>query len=99
MLDQRLVGVGVDPRVDSLVADRVALGVGRIVHRSHCASCLHAQACADLEGRAPLGQTSNHTAAHNLTAVQEPLLGASLGNPPLCRRPGPCTRRQDTGGG
>lgn len=44
MLDQRLVGVGVDPRVETLVADRVPLGVGRIVHRSHCATCLHAQA-------------------------------------------------------
>ena len=43
MLDERLLGVGVDPRVDSLVADRVALGVGRSVHRSHCATCLHAQ--------------------------------------------------------
>lgn len=54
MLDQRLLGVGVDPRVDSLVADRMALSAGRIAHRSHCATCLHAQAPADLAGRAPL---------------------------------------------
>lgn len=38
------LGAGVHPRVDRLSADRVALGVGRIVHRSHCATCLHAQA-------------------------------------------------------
>ena len=48
MLNQRLVGVGVNPRVDRLVADRVPSGVGRIAHRSHCATCLHAQAPADL---------------------------------------------------
>ena len=73
MLDQRLVGVGVNPRVDSLVADRVALGVGRIIHRSHCATCLHAQGCADMAGRAPLGQISNHAAAQTLITIQEPL--------------------------
>jgi len=53
MLDQRLVEVGVDPRVNRLVADRMALGVRRIVHRSHCATCLHAQAPADLRGVRP----------------------------------------------
>ena len=42
--------------------------------------------CADLAGRAPLGQISNHTAAQNLIAVQEPLLGAAPGN--LRRSPG-----------
>lgn len=86
MLDQCLLGVGVDPRVDSLVADRMALGVGRIVHRSHCATCLHAQAPADLAGRAPLGQIGDHAAAKNLIAVQEPLLGAAPGR--LRRSPG-----------
>ena len=30
MLDQRLLGVSVDPRVDSLMADRMALSVGRV---------------------------------------------------------------------
>ena len=80
MLDQRLVGVGVDPRIDSLVADRVALGHEGIVHRSHCGTCLHAQACADLAGHAPLRQISNHAAAQGLIAVQEPLLGVVLGN-------------------
>ena len=73
MLDQRLGGVGVDPRVDRLVADRVAVGMGRIAHRSHCATCLHAQACANLAGRAPLRQISNHAVAYNLIAVQEQL--------------------------
>ena len=86
MLDQCLLGVGVDPRVDSLVADRMALGVGRIVHRSHCATCLHAQAPADLAGRVPLGQIGDHAAAKNLIAVQEPLLGAAPGR--LRRSPG-----------
>ena len=42
--------------------------------------------CADLAGRAPLRQISNHAAAHNLIAVQEPLLGAAPGN--LRRSPG-----------
>ena len=36
--------------------------------------------CADLAGRAPLRQISNHAAAQGLIAVQEPLLGAVLGN-------------------
>ena len=80
VLDQRLLGVGVDPRVDSLVADRMALGVGRIVHRSHCATCLHTQAPADLAGRAPLGQIADHAAEKNLIAVQEPLPGAAPGH-------------------
>ena len=80
MLDQRLLGVGVDPRVDRLVADRAALGVGRIIHRSHCATCLHAQASADLAGRAPLRQIKDHAAAENLIAVQEPLLRAAPGH-------------------
>jgi len=31
-------------------------------------------------GRAPLRQISNHAAAQDLIAVQEPLLGAALGN-------------------
>ena len=86
MLDQCLVEVGVDPRVNRLVADRMALGVRRIVHRSHCATCLHAQAPADLAGRAPLRQISKHAAAKNLVAVQEPLLGAAPGH--LRRSPG-----------
>ena len=86
MLDQRLVEVGVDPRVNRLVADRMALGVRRIVHRSHCATCLHAQAPADLAGRAPLRQISKHAAGKNLVAVQEPLLGAAPGH--LRRSPG-----------
>ena len=36
--------------------------------------------CADLAGRAPLRHISNHAAAQNLIAVQEPLLGAAPGN-------------------
>ena len=36
--------------------------------------------CADLAGRAPLRQISNHAAAQNLIAVQDPLLGAAPGN-------------------
>ena len=80
VFDERLLGVGVDPRVDRLVADRAALGVGRIIHRSHCATCLHAQASADLAGRAPLRQIKDHAAAENLIAVQEPLLRAAPGH-------------------
>ena len=38
------------------------------------------------QGRAPLRQISNHAAAHNLIAVQEPLLRAAPGH--LRRSPG-----------
>lgn len=86
MLDQRLLGVGVDPRADSFVADRMALSMGRIVHGAHCATCLHVRAPADLAGRVPLGQIGDHAAAKNLIAVQEPLLGAARGR--LRRSPG-----------
>ena len=43
VLDERLLGVGVDPRVDRLVADRVALGVGGSVLGGQCATHLRAQ--------------------------------------------------------
>ena len=36
--------------------------------------------CADLAGRAPLGQIRDHAAAKDLIAVQEPLLGAAPGH-------------------
>ena len=44
VLDERLLGVGVNPRVDRLVADRVTLGVGGSIHGGQCATRLHAQA-------------------------------------------------------
>ena len=44
VLDERLLGVGVDPRVDRLMADRVALGVGRSIHGGQCATRFGAQA-------------------------------------------------------
>ena len=79
VLDERLLEVGVNPRVNRLVANRMALGVGRIVHRSHCATCLHAQAPADLAGRVPLGQISNYTVAKDLITIQQALLRAAPG--------------------
>ena len=79
VLDERLLEVGVNPRVNRLVANRMALGVGRIVHRSHCATCLHAQAPADLAGRVPLGQISNYTVAEDLVTIQQALLRATPG--------------------
>lgn len=79
VLDERLLGVGVDPRVDRLVANRVALSVGRSVHGGQCATRLHAQAPADLAGRAPLGQISNHTVAKDLVTIQQALLRAAPG--------------------
>ena len=60
VFDERLLGVGVDPRVDSLMANRVALSIGRSIHGGQCATRLHAQAPADLAGRVPLRQISNH---------------------------------------
>ena len=44
MLDERLLGVGVDPRVDRLVADHVALDDGRSVQERQCARRLLTQA-------------------------------------------------------
>ena len=44
VLDERLLGVGVNPRVDRLVADRVALGVGGSVHGGQCATRFLSQA-------------------------------------------------------
>ena len=44
VFDERLLGVGVDPRVDRLVADRVALGVGGSIHGGQCATRFGEQA-------------------------------------------------------
>ena len=79
VLDQRLLGVGVNPRVNRLVANRVALSVGRSIHGGQCATRLLTQAPADLAGSVPLRQISNHSAAKNLVEVQEPLLRATPG--------------------
>ena len=79
VLDERLFGVGVNPRVDRLVANRVALSVGRSIHGGQCATRLLTQAPADLAGSVPLRQISNHSAAKNLVEVQEPLLRATPG--------------------
>ena len=43
VFDERLLGVGVDPRVDRLVADR-AVGVGGSIHGGQCATRFGAQA-------------------------------------------------------
>ena len=79
VFDERLLGVGVDPRVDRLVADRVALGVGGSIHGGQCATRLHAQAPADLAGSVPLGQISNYTVAKDLVTIQQALLRATPG--------------------
>ena len=79
MLDKRFLGVGVDPRVDRLVADRAALGVGGSIHGGQCATRFGVQASADLAGRVPLRQISNHAATKNRIAIQRSLLGAAPG--------------------
>ena len=79
VFDERLLGVGVDPRVDRLVADRVALSVGGSIHGGQCATRFGAQASADLAGRVPLRQISNHAAAKNRIAIQQALLRAAPG--------------------
>lgn len=43
MLDEGLLGVGVNPRVDRLVADRT-VSVERSVHRGQCATRFGVQA-------------------------------------------------------
>ena len=100
VFDERLLGVGVDPRVDRLVADRVALGVGGSIHGGQCATRLHAQAPADLAGSVPLGQISNYTVAKDLVTIQQALLRATPGRLGLpCRLPRPDTTRQGPYGG
>ena len=79
VLDERLLGVGVDPRVDRLMANCVALSVGRSIHGGQCATRFGAQAPADLAGSVPLGQISDHTAAKDLVAIQQALLRAAPG--------------------
>ena len=44
VFDECLLGVGVDPRVDRLVANRVALSIGRSIHGGQCATRLLTQA-------------------------------------------------------
>ena len=78
VLDERLLGVGVDPRVDRLVANR-AVSVGRSIHGGQCATRLLTQAPADLAGSVPLGQISNHTVAKDLITIQQALLRATPG--------------------
>ena len=80
VLDERLLGVGVDPRVDSLMANRVALSIGRSIHGGQCATRLLTQAPADDQaGRVPLRQISNHTVAKDLITIQQALLRATPG--------------------
>ena len=79
VFDERLLGVGVNPRVDRLVADRVALGVGGSIHGGQCATRLLTQAPADLAGSVPLGQISNYTVAKDLITIQQALLRATPG--------------------
>ena len=78
VLDQRLLGVGVNPRVNRLVANR-AVSVGRIVHGGQCATRLLTQAPADLAGSVPLRQISKHAAAKYLVTIQQALLRATPG--------------------
>ena len=79
VLDERLLGVDVDPRVDRLVADRVALSVGRSIHGGQRATRFGAQAPADLAGSVPLEQISNHTVAKNRITIQQALLRVAPG--------------------
>ena len=85
VLDERLLGVGVDPRVNRLVANR-AVSVGRSVHGGQCATCLLTQAPANLAGLVPLRQISNHTVAKDLITIQQAFLRATPGH--LRRSPG-----------
>ena len=78
VLDQRLLGVGVNPRVNRLVANR-AVSVGRSIHGGQCATRLLTQAPADLAGSVPLRQISNYTVAKDLVTIQQALLRATPG--------------------
>ena len=78
MLDEGLLGVGVNPRVDRLVADR-AVSVRGSIHGRQCATRFGVQAPADLARCVPLEQISNHATAQDLITIQEPLLRAAPG--------------------
>ena len=78
VLDQRLLGVGVNPRVNRLVANR-AVSIGRSIHGGQCATRLLTQAPADLAGSVPLRQISKHAAAKYLVTIQQALLRATPG--------------------
>ena len=100
VFDECLLGAGVDPRVDRLVANRVALGVGRSVHGGQCATRFGVQASADLAGRVPLRQISKYAAVKNRIAIQPSLLGGGAwlrGRP--CRPPRPDTPHHGPHGG
>ena len=54
MLDEDLLGVGVNPRIDRLVADR-AVSVGGSIHGGQCATRFGVQAPVYLARCVPLG--------------------------------------------
>lgn len=58
LLDQRLCGVDVYPRVDRLETNRVALGVGGSIYGGQCVTRFGVQASADLGGVCPLGKSA-----------------------------------------
>ena len=69
VLDEGLLGVGVNPRVDRLVADR-AVSVRGSIHGRQCATRFGVQAPADLARCVPLEQISNHATAQDLITIQ-----------------------------
>ena len=71
--------MGVDSRVDRLVANCVALGDGGSVQERQCARRSGVQAPADLAGRVSLGQTRDHTASKDLITIQQALLRETPG--------------------
>ena len=100
VLDERLLGVGVDPRVYRLVANRVALSIGRSIHGGQCATRLLTQAPADLAGEcAPETNQQSHGREgprHNPTGASS---GDAWPRGLPCRLPRPGTARQGPYGG
>ena len=79
MLNEDLLGMGVDSRVNRLMANRMALGDGGSVQERQCARRSGVQAPADLAGRVSLGQTRDHTASKDLITIQQALLRETPG--------------------
>ena len=69
VLDEGFLRVGVNPRVDRLMADRT-VSVGGSIHGRQCATRFGVQAPADLARCVPLGQIGNHATAQDLITIQ-----------------------------
>ena len=67
--------MGVDPRVDRLVADRAPIGCWGVGHGAHLATRFGLEAPADLAGRSAPGEVGHDTGPQNRVGIDGALLG------------------------